>query len=232
MKKPALVMLPALACDHRLYSEVAGALADVATVETCVAVKSSLAQGVAWVLENSPEAFIIAGTSYGGRLAIELALSAPSRVLALWVMGSSPGAPADKSPLLARSQALRTGRAAEVINQMSEKIVSPAGPKASAAREMFLTMANAMPPVAIAAQNDALVGRQDRWSELAALSCPSLWLWGEQDQFSLPADGRRAAQLVRGSSFRLLRNCGHLPSLEYPEETAAAARQLLQKVKA
>lgn len=225
-------MIPALACDHRLYTEVADALAGVALVETCVVVKSTLAQGVAWLLDNTPEAFIIAGTSYGGRLAIELALSAPDRVLALWVMGSSPGVPADKSPLIARSEALRSGRAAEVIDQMAEKIVSPAGPTASAARSMFLTMASAMAPLAIAAQNDALIARQDRWSELETLSCPSLWLWGEHDQFSSSADGRCAAELVRGSSFRLLRNCGHFPSLEYPVETAAAARELLHKVKA
>jgi pimeloyl-ACP methyl ester carboxylesterase len=231
MKKSSLIMIPALACDHRLYADIAVALADAVSVSFHVVVNSTLAEGVASILENAPAAFIIAGTSYGGRLALELALSAPDRVLALWVMGSTPGAPVDKSPLIARSEALRSGRAGEVINKMAQKIVSPIGPRALLARDTFLTMANAMSPSTIATQNDALVGRQDRWSDLKALSCPSLWLWGENDEFSPPSDGRRAAGLLKKSRFTLIRNCGHLPSLEYPQETAAAARRLIRELK-
>jgi hypothetical protein len=37
--------------------------------------------------------------------------------------------------------------------------------------------------------------------------------------------------LVNGSAFCLLTHRGHFPSLEYSDETAAAARELLQKVK-
>jgi pimeloyl-ACP methyl ester carboxylesterase len=230
MKKPCLVMIPALACDSRLYAQVAKALAEVATIQSPVIVKPTLAQGVAAILEDAPKAFVVAGTSYGGRLAIETALVAPERVLALWVMGASPSKPSDKEALIARSDALRSGKATEVIIQMADKIVSPAGSEAAVARQQFLDMANAMSPLNIAIQNDALVGREDLWPEIERLNCPSLWLWGEHDQFSSLADGRRAAELAKGGIFRSISNCGHLPSLESPHETAATGRDLLQRV--
>jgi pimeloyl-ACP methyl ester carboxylesterase len=229
MKKPYLVMIPALACDSRLYAPIAKTLADVATVNSPVIVKPTLAEGVAAILEDAPETFIVAGTSYGGRLAIETALVAPERILGLWVMGASPGKSSDKGTLIARSDALRSGKAAEVLDQMADKIVSPAGSKAAATRKQFLDMASAMPPLDIAIQNDALIGREDRWSELERLNCPSLWLWGEHDEFSPLADGRRASEFAKGV-FHSISNCGHLPAMEKPSETAAAGRDLLQRV--
>jgi pimeloyl-ACP methyl ester carboxylesterase len=46
-------------------------------------------------------------------------------------------------------------------------------------------------------------------------------LWGAHDRFAPAADGRRMAAAVPRGSYAELPDCGHLPSLEYPEQTAA-----------
>ncbi len=47
-------------------------------------------------------------------------------------------------------------------------------------------------------------------------------LWGKHDQFSPAADGLRMASLMPNGRYVELAACGHFPTLEYPDETAAA----------
>jgi pimeloyl-ACP methyl ester carboxylesterase len=47
-------------------------------------------------------------------------------------------------------------------------------------------------------------------------------LWGALDRFSPAADGLAMSAAMRKGRYVEIANCGHLPTLEYPEETAAA----------
>jgi pimeloyl-ACP methyl ester carboxylesterase len=71
-------------------------------------------------------------------------------------------------------------------------------------------------------QSDALARRGDLWPRLGEIACPALMLWGVHDKFSPADDGRRMAAALPRGSYVELPACGHFPSLEYPEETAAA----------
>ena len=72
----------------------------------------------------------------------------------------------------------------------------------------------------MARQSEAMAHRPDLLSKLAALQIPALLIWGEHDKFVPAADGRRLAAMIPGSRYAELPDCGHFPSLEYPEETA------------
>jgi pimeloyl-ACP methyl ester carboxylesterase len=56
-------------------------------------------------------------------------------------------------------------------------------------------------------------------------------LWGVHDRFSPAADGLRMAAAMPNGRYVELADCGHLPSLEYPEETAAAIAHWMADVK-
>jgi pimeloyl-ACP methyl ester carboxylesterase len=178
---------------------------------------ASFGEMVDQVLRAAPEEFAILGTSMGGRLALEVVLAAPERVEGLCVIGAGAGPVADVSAGLKRSQRIRSGEHAQVIAEMAEKIAHLPGPRGAATRQAFIDMGMACDVETLARQSDALAGRVDRWPQVPEIACLTLCLWGEHDQFSPAADGLRLAHDVMEGGYTELPDCGHFPTLEYPD---------------
>src|SRR5205823_4452541 len=113
--KTCLVMIPALGCDSELYRAVAAGLADLVDPRTIICGGGTMATSVVEVLTQAPQKFVILGTSFGGRVALETALAASERVLGLWVVGAGPGPAADPAAGRRRSARLRGGEFDAVI---------------------------------------------------------------------------------------------------------------------
>lgn len=58
--------------------------------------------------------------------------------------------------------------------------------------------------------------------KISTITCPTLVIWGEQDKILGTKDARRFEQAIAGSQLVWIPQCGHVPHLEKPEETAAA----------
>jgi pimeloyl-ACP methyl ester carboxylesterase len=212
-----LVMIPAFGCDARLYASQVATLEKHIRIQMIVPQASSYEDMVDAVLRAAPEAFAILGTSMGGRLALEVALAAPERVEGLCVIGAAAGPVSDVAAGLKRSQRIRNGEQAQVIAEMAEKIAHLPGPRGATTRQAFIDMAMACDAGTLARQSDALAGRVDRWPQVPEISCLTLCLWGEHDQFSPAADGLRLAHDVMEGGYTELPDCGHFPTLEYPD---------------
>ena len=102
-----LVMIPALGCDGRLYTEISPRLSEVVKPVSIVADWREMAGCVQQVLAGAPEKFIILGTSFGGRVALEAAFAAPQRVQGLVVIGAGAGVAGDPSAGLRRAERFR-----------------------------------------------------------------------------------------------------------------------------
>ena len=63
---------------------------------------------------------------------------------------------------------------------------------------------------------------------LRALTMPTLVLWGVQDAPAPLAVGEALAAALPRAQFEVLQGCGHLPTLEKPEESAAMFTELLK----
>jgi len=222
-----LIAIPSLACDHRLYDEVAAALAPSIAFTTVIPDADSFAGCVAEVLAQAPERFVILGTSFGGRVALEVTLATPERVAGLVVIGAGPGPVADPVAGRRRSERLRAGEFEQVVAEMAAIISHLPGPRGAAARDAFAAMARQQGKDLMARQSDALANRTDRWPRLQEIRCPALMLWGAQDQFSPPAEGLRLSAGVQHGRYVELPDCGHLPTLEYPDECARALEHWL-----
>ena len=79
-----LVMIPAFGCDAGLYAAIAPLLPSNVLSSVIVADGETFGQCVEQVLAQAPSAFVVLGTSFGGRVALETALAAPERVRVWW----------------------------------------------------------------------------------------------------------------------------------------------------
>jgi pimeloyl-ACP methyl ester carboxylesterase len=62
----------------------------------------------------------------------------------------------------------------------------------------------------------------------SSIRLPTLIIWCEQDEIIPFAYGRRLAQDIRGATLHRISQCGHLPHEEQPEETLKALRSFLR----
>lgn len=91
--KLPVIFIPALLCDARLYRDVIDDMGDYIAADVLLSPMPCLSDSVVDLLARAPDKFTLVGTSYGGNLALAIALAAPERVTALWLMGCDPGAP-------------------------------------------------------------------------------------------------------------------------------------------
>ena len=226
-----LVMIPALGCDGRLYAEIEPLLSDVLKPVSIVAERDEMAACVQQVLEKAPEKFIVLGTSFGGRVALELAFAAPHRVQGLVVIGAGAGVAADPSAGFRRAERLRGSEFENVVTEMADMISYMPGANGPKTRVSFITMAHEMGGAMMARQSEALANRKDLFPRLDEIVFPSLMLWGREDQFSAAADGLKQSIALPHGRYAEISECGHSPSLEAPEETAAILLHWLHDAK-
>ena len=224
-----LVFIPALGCDERLYKLIAKTVEERVVTQILLVSETALDACVAKVLDSVEGDFIILGTSFGGRVALEVALASPQRVKGLVVIGSGAGPVADPAAGFRRSARLRAGELVQVAAEMEAIISHMPGSSGPATREAFIAMMRTQGADFIARQADALAKRVDLWPRLHEISFPALMLWGAHDQFSPATDGQRMASLIPGARYVELADCGHFPTLEYPSETAAALLRWLEE---
>lgn len=220
-------MVPALGCDGGLYAEIEAGLSDLVHPKTVVCGGVSIAASVAEVLSQAPEEFVVLGTSFGGRVALETALAAPRRVRGLWIIGAGAGPVADPAGGRRRSQRLRSAEFEAVIAELADRAVHLPGHNGIASRNTALAMMRRMGPELMASQSDAMAARGDVTARLGELVCPALMLWGSKDQFSSAREGLALAVALPNARFVEIPDCGHLPTLEAPGETLDAARHWL-----
>ena len=215
-----LVEIPALGCGEGLYQPFNAHLPKHVETLVLVTVQDRMEKCVADVLARAPQEFVIFGTSFGARVAMEVALAAPQRVKGLIIVGSGPGPVADQAGGLKRSARARGGEFEGVLKEMGDIISHLPGPRGHEAMEAFRSMSRALGPENFARQSDALARRIDLWPRMHEIHCPVLCLWGDHDQFASPDVGRKIVAAVPHGQFAEVPDCGHFPTLEYPVESA------------
>src|SRR3990170_3302072 len=227
----SLVMIPALGCDGKLYADILPRLSGVIEPVTIVADEDTMAGCVQQVLDRAPEKFIILGTSFGGRTALEVAFAASQRVQGLVVIGAGAGAAPDPSAGFRRAERLRGNEFENVVTEMADMVSHMPGPNGTKARASFISMARVRGGASMARQSEALAKRGDLWPRLDEIACPSLMLWGREDKFLAAADGLKLSIALPHGRYAEISECGHFPSLEAPEETADILLHWLQDAK-
>ena len=222
-----VVFLPAMLCDEELYRPQLEGLRDLIDPLVLTVAEATIAEAAVTVLREAPPRFLIAGTSYGGNLALEVVIRAPARVGGLWLMGCNPGPASDPIAARKRNDRVQRGEFDAVVDELAATIVYEHGPHATDVANSFRRMARLAGQTVFLRQNASLLGRADRRSNLAQITCPTLIVWGRKDRLARVEHGAEmAAEIPRGQLI-VLDDCGHLPTLEQPDATVAVAREWL-----
>jgi pimeloyl-ACP methyl ester carboxylesterase len=188
------------------------------------------------VLRWAPERFALAGHSMGGRVAFQVLRLAPDRVtkVALLNTGSDArpagaigeGEERRRRELLAmaRSQGMRA-MTVEWLKGMLPAYRQNDGTLV----EEIIGMFERKSPDLFEIQMLALLGRPNATHLLSHILCPALVLTGFDDAWSPPARHLEIAQSIPKSELVVVPKCGHMSTMERPDEVTAAMREWLKR---
>lgn len=182
------------------------------------------------------EQVIIAGNSFGGQVAWEVAASLPDRVAGL-VLVDAAGYPfvPESIPLafqLARFPALRPLierlLPRSVIRSSLENVYGDPGLVDEALVDRYYELAlRAGNRRALGLRFAHVMPTEERAARIRALQQPTLILWGGRDRLIPVASARRFAAEIGGSRLVVFADLGHVPHEEAPAETVAAVEDFL-----
>jgi len=181
------------------------------------------------ILSAAPARFALVGLSMGGYIAFEILRQAPERIAKVALLDTSARADAPEQTAMRRAQmALAAqGQLAEVVEQQFPRLVHRARRADGALREVFTLMAEEVGAAGFIRQQTAISGRIDSRPALGSIRCPTLVLVGEGDELTPPERAAEIAAGVPGARLTTVPQCGHMSTLEQPDEVTRALLEWL-----
>jgi len=220
-----IVLVPGLNCSARLYAEQIPALWRFGPVTVADHRRDDSIAGIARrILAAAPPRFALAGLSMGGYIAFEIMRQAPQRVaqLALLDTGAGPETAEQTERRRHRIALTKAGRFAEAVDMHFPVVVHRDRHGDAALKRLVCAMAEEIGPEAFLRQQQAIIDRPDSRPGLAAIQCPTLVLVGDGDALTPPALSEEMAAAIAGARLAVIRDCGHLSTLERPQAVAQA----------
>jgi pimeloyl-ACP methyl ester carboxylesterase len=184
------------------------------------------------VLDEAPfSTFALAGLSMGGYVAMEMMRRAPGRVarLALLDTRAKPDTPEESERRRELIRLAQTERGfTPVTNRMLPLLVHPSRVKDAPLVKVIRDMAERTGIEGFVRQQTAIIGRPDSRPGLKDINVPTLILCGREDAITPLARHEDMAALIPGSRLEIIEECGHLSTLEQPEEVNRAVRAWLE----
>ena len=208
------------------------ALAGVARIVVADLTKQDTMQEMAAsVLRDVPfETFALAGLSMGGYVAQEIMRHAPQRVtrLALLDTRARPETPEETLRRRALMELAQTGKGfTPVTNRMLPLMLHPSRVKDQPLVGVIRDMANRVGLEAYLRQQEAIIARPDFRPNLANIKCPTLVLCGREDQLTPLDCSEEMASAIPDANLEVVEECGHMSTLERPEQVNRALQKWL-----
>ena len=232
MGKSHLILIPGLMCDEAVWEHQARGLREIADITIADhGLLDSLAAMADAILQRAPDRFALAGHSMGGRVAFEVFRRAPERVTAIALMDTActPRAAgvAGAEEAEQRYRLLKKARQDSMRRMGPEWIQRMVHPK----RLSDTTLMNAILDMIarktsdiFEAQITALLNRPDARDVLPKIQCSALVLCGREDAWSVLSHHEEMAAMIPNGRLAVIENCGHMSTMERPEEVTAAMR--------
>ena len=168
-----------------------------------------------YLLEHVEEPAVLVGSSFGGHVALRIAIQRPDLVRGLVLVGSSGlGEKPIGGPRVKRSRAWMESTIAELFHDRSRM---PAGDVDRAWAELSQrTKAKRLFRLSRSVFKDHMGGK------LGQIGAPTMVLWGRQDQITLPEAAEQFADEIPDAELVWIEQCGHAPMIERPAEFADA----------
>ena len=227
----ALMLLPGLNCDARLWRDVIAGLRDEAdSIVADLSAHDTIAGMARAVLAAAPARFALAGLSMGGYVALEVMRQAPERVtrLALLDTTARPDDAARRETRRAGMAAAAQGKFGLVARTMQPGLLAPQHLDQPVAAEVIAMSERTGADVYLRHQ-EAIMGRIDSRPFLGAIGVPTLVGVGEFDALTPPELAREMAAAIPGAQLAVFAGAGHMSTMEAPEAVVAAMRDWLAR---
>lgn len=222
-----LILLPGMPLDAALWDHQARHLGDVAEVRVPTLYHhDSIAAMAAAVLADAPDRFAVAGLSMGGYVAMEILRRAPERVERLALLDTNARADTPEQTANRRDgiALARQGRFRQVMAASLARLIHPDRMDDRALVDAVLAQTERVGVDGYEREQTAIIGRVDSRPFLPAIRCPTLILCGRQDVLTPPDLHREMADLIPGSRYVPIEDCGHLSAMEQPQAVTALLR--------
>ena len=221
--KQNVLLLPGLLCDASLFTEQVTVLSAMATVEVGdLTIAETISEMAASVLKAATaERFVLVGLSLGGYVAFEIIRQAPERVAALVLMDTA--ARPETADAQAKREALIELADSDldaVTEQLLPRLSHPDRMNLPAVRGVIQSMASGLGKEVFVRQQRAIMARPDSLPTLAAITCPTLVICGRDDLITPPDLASEMAKGIRHAELKIIEQCGHLSTLDQPEEVS------------
>jgi pimeloyl-ACP methyl ester carboxylesterase len=182
---------------------------------------------------------VVAGNSFGGQLAWELATAAPERVAALILIDAAGYPMAPESIPIGFRVALNPSLQPVVTRLLPRRMVEasvhdvygdPARVTAELVDRYYELALRAGNRRALGLRLEQAVNREARAARIATITQPTLVLWGGKDRLIPPGTAARFAQDIAGSRLVIFEALGHVPHEEDPHASAAAVLAFLDEL--
>lgn len=227
MNEP-LVLVPGLMCDARLYAPQIEALSRERSVMVACTTRGERIEEIASdILMACPAKFALAGLSMGGIIAMEILRRAPERVTRIALMDTNaqaetPQTAAGYEPMIV---GVKAGRLDEVMRGFMKPDYLAPGPARVEVMAQMAEMARDLGPEVFIRQVRALQRRRDQQATLRKCKVPALVMCGAHDQLTPLKRHEFMAELIPYAKLRVIKDAGHVPTLETPEATLEALRE-------
>jgi pimeloyl-ACP methyl ester carboxylesterase len=218
-QRPSIVFACAHLTDERLYA------AQVAALEVrykCLVFafrdQNSLAGMAEALLANTPARFTLIGLSLGGYLAFEIIRRELRRLQRLVLIDTT--AVADSPQRLAGRYAdiakVREGGIEALIPELPARWLHPSHVQRSDLTALMAEMARSIGARGQFNQQTAMMGRPDSHDDLSRVEVPTLVMCGRNDPVTPVADHEAIAARIPGARLQIIKDCGHLSTIEQP----------------
>lgn len=219
MTKPLLLLLPGLMCDEGVWR------AQIAAFETDYEVRvpdffglDSFDAMAAASLALADRPFAVAGHSMGGRVAMQVAATAPERVqrLALLDTAAHPPAPEEAQKRLGLVRLGEQKGIEAVVEAWLPPMLARDHRGNRALWDEVAAMLRRAGVATLKGQQQALLNRRDGFAQLDTVKVPTAFIVGAEDAWSPPEQHRAMQAHVPGSTLTVIDDCGHMAPMEAP----------------
>jgi pimeloyl-ACP methyl ester carboxylesterase len=222
---PLLVLLPGLAADATMWRAQLPALAErqrtvVADVHQRFDSIEAMARGLLAEIQGE---LILCGASMGGMLAMEITRQAPRRVHAMALLGTN-ARPETEDMRALREAAIalfERGLVQEVLRANVALAFHASRWSDTGLVQEYLDFVLKAGAAQLIRQNRAVIHRPDARTHLPGITCPVLVMCGDEDQLTPPECSREIAALIPQAELRIVERCGHMLTMERPDEVNA-----------